>query len=764
MKKIFYLLLSFMLVTATTKANKVYVSGYLKDSLGTLLPNKTVYIYTDSLVGGGAICMISHTRTTNSVGMFYDTLNCTSAFISQVYFQTINCNNTYLFKTVTPLLDSSNGHYEAYCNFMLCTNSIVTPTCTAKFTNTKQNLFASFYSGTSTTGASDSIINRTWTFGDSTATLTGNIVNPTHTYTRPGTYNVCLKITSIKGCTNTTCSTITITATTATCKASFNTSIAKKTASFTSNSNAGGGTNTIASYLWKFGVTSATSFLGSSTAASPSFTFPANGTYTVCLKITTSNGCTSDTCRVITINDTTVAPVVRKCKANFGFNVSGKKVFLNSTSTTGDTTDVITSSVWQLNGASFSGSSLTYTFGSNGIYKICLSITTSKGCTSDTCKTIVINDSTPAPTPCKANFNATVSKKTASFTNTSTSGSVVSSIVSYMWSFKKIAGGLVSTVGTSSLANPSFTFASNGTYSICLAITTSDSCYSDTCKTITINDTTVVNPVTCKAMFTSTFLQALSVKFNSNTSVPSNKDSIISREWNFGDNNSTPILKGNVIEPIRTYLAAGTYTVCLKTTTAKGCTNTYCNSVYVAVNAVSKCVATFTTNTTGFKTFQFNSGLSAVGNNDSIKSRTWNFGDGTSGSGFNPTHIYPNNGIYNVCLTITTLKNCSNTFCSYLSVNDTTKPTSNSSIKLITLFPNPVLTEVLIDVWSNSSNTVATIEVYDVFGIRKYQKLNNVLLGGDNFIRLNLSTLPKGSYILKVTSTKGVDSKAFYKA
>ena len=53
------------------------------------------------------------------------------------------------------------------------------------------------------------------------------------------------------------------------------------------------------------------------------------------------------------------------------------------------------------------------------------------------------------------------------------------------------------------------------------------------------------------------------------------------------------------------------------------------------------------------------------------------------------------------------------------------------------------------------------IEVYDIFGLRKYQKLNNVLLGGDNFILLDFSSLSKSSIIIKVTNIRSIDSKAF---
>ena len=53
------------------------------------------------------------------------------------------------------------------------------------------------------------------------------------------------------------------------------------------------------------------------------------------------------------------------------------------------------------------------------------------------------------------------------------------------------------------------------------------------------------------------------------------------------------------------------------------------------------------------------------GNN--INSWSWNFGDGTSSTVQNPTHIYASNGTYNVCLTISG-DSCQSSYCNYVTV------------------------------------------------------------------------------------------------
>ncbi len=45
-------------------------------------------------------------------------------------------------------------------------------------------------------------------------------------------------------------------------------------------------------------------------------------------------------------------------------------------------------------------------------------------------------------------------------------------------------------------------------------------------------------------------------------------------------------------------------------------------------------------------------------------SYNWTFGDGTSGTGMNPTHMYNSTGTYNVCLTVTdSINSCTYTYC-----------------------------------------------------------------------------------------------------
>lgn len=57
--------------------------------------------------------------------------------------------------------------------------------------------------------------------------------------------------------------------------------------------------------------------------------------------------------------------------------------------------------------------------------------------------------------------------------------------------------------------------------------------------------------------------------------------------------------------------------------------------------------------------------------NSTNASYSWTFGDGTSGIGINPTHIYDSVGVYNVCLTVTdSIKSCTYTYCDSIVVSN----------------------------------------------------------------------------------------------
>ncbi len=146
----------------------------------------------------------------------------------------------------------------------------------------------------------------------------------------------------------------------------------------------------------------------------------------------------------------------------------------------------------------------------------------------------------------------------------------------------------------------------------------------------------------CQAAFNSQQQQPLVVNFYDSSVGGQNF-----RQWSFGDGSTSGLMN-----PVHTYTQPGYYAVSL-TIGALGtpCYNTVTQTVYVWDSIIGGgCQAAFTLvpdSTAPFNTYQFID--QSAGN---IVSWTWNFGDGMTSNLQNPVHIYAQQGIYGVCLTI----------------------------------------------------------------------------------------------------------------
>lgn len=113
-------------------------------------------------------------------------------------------------------------------------------------------------------------------------------------------------------------------------------------------------------------------------------------------------------------------------------------------------------------------------------------------------------------------------------------------------------------------------------------------------------------------------------------------------------------------------LAAGMHTICLTISDNTGCTSTYCDSVYVQGGG-SNCQANIAYQVSGgtvyLNGYASNTGGAAV-------SYYWNLGNGSSSTQQYPVVNY-GNGTYNVCLTISTSNNCTNTTCQNITITNT---------------------------------------------------------------------------------------------
>ncbi len=199
-----------------------------------------------------------------------------------------------------------------------------------------------------------------------------------------------------------------------------------------------------------------------------------------------------------------------------------------------------------------------------------------------------------------------------------------------------------------------------GTYSgIRLTITDAISgCSTDTLWTDSI---IVSNAEALFSMDTTTGCVPLTVNFTNLSTTY--KDSIVGYQWNFGDP-TTNTDTSSALNPSYTYQTASNnsvYTVSLTVTTAKGCTDTYTQTVRPTLptaqfNPSRTFVCTeqnifFNNNSSGYQLYY-----------------VWDFGDGDSATTNNANHFYANEGAYEVCLTTIDGNGCTDQFCDSITV------------------------------------------------------------------------------------------------
>jgi len=254
---------------------------------------------------------------------------------------------------------------------------------------------------------------------------------------------------------------------------------------------------------------------------------------------------------------------------------------------------------------------------------------------------------------------------TYSFNNTS-GGNIISSL----WTF--------SDSSQSYETNPTHSFPLAGTYNICLSIETDNGCQSATCQTLVIRDSTI----TCKAEIEYIPGDSIPFIFDKPDSVRGliyygfpaifrdvSKNVVIERTWDFGDGTTS-----SEEEVLHFYSLPGLYQVCLTITTAEGCTDTEC--IEVLIGSSHDCQADFSY--TEIETYLFCGGL-CMGHTymfqdlsgSDVTNRTWIINGDTIIDEPEPIYTFENNGLYTVCLIISTSNDCISKICKTIQVGST---------------------------------------------------------------------------------------------
>jgi len=455
-----------------------------------------------------------------------------------------------------------------------------------------------------------------WDFNDKTSSKDAN---PNHTFAANGVYHVCLTV---------------IDSTDSTCTASFCTydtvtSVSSCTAHFvfaaTKLAVALADSGSSAFYhkhstIWNYGDGSSN---GSGDYAY--HTYSKAGTYSVCVTVyDSSTSCSAKYCNNITITNCNIV-------SSYTFGSAGNTFYFKSNSTT----SAHTRYKWYFGDGSVdstTGAGVSHKYTVTGTTEVVylLIYDSSSGCTAYSSQTITL-------CPTKSDYTYKASGLTLAFAVDATNKSTVK----YSWNF-----GDKSSLSDSHA--PSHTFASGGTYNVCLTATDSiTGCTSTTCTSLTVTGCSLT------ASFTDS-ISGHTVYFYGKTNASSHRRI----GWYYGDGSSDSV----TLDPKHTYgssVSSESVTLRVYDSTTK--------CVYYATSTITICAAKsdFTDKINGLSV-----SFASDATNKSTVKYSWNFGDKSAVStSAAPSHTFGANGTYSVCLTATdSTTGCSTTTCASISV------------------------------------------------------------------------------------------------
>jgi PKD repeat protein len=212
------------------------------------------------------------------------------------------------------------------------------------------------------------------------------------------------------------------------------------------------------------------------------------------------------------------------------------------------------------------------------------------------------------------------------------------SIVAYLWTF---GDG-----NTSSEVNPTHIYVQDDSYNITLTVTDNEGATNTNTTMATIADT---EPTANFSAMPTSGPEPLTVTFTDNST---SHDGLVTWEWDFNNDGETD---STVQNPTYEYAEEGVYTVSLMVNESDGDSDSMTRVEYISVIRVNNPpVADPNGPYTGMELvpLQFN-GSGSYDPDGSIVSYLWDFGDGNNATEATPTHIYAQNGTYNVTLTVT---------------------------------------------------------------------------------------------------------------
>jgi gliding motility-associated-like protein len=526
-----------------------------------------------------------------------------------------------------------------------------------------------------------------WDFGDGQVSA---LQNPVHVYAAAGTYTVKLYIRTDRGCNSDTLSKqVVINPLPAAGYATAGPYCVTRNITFTDASVANAGIITI--WRWNMGDGTLQTFNNNTPFT---HVYAATGTYNTTLQVETDKGCKSTLVSIPVVINPLPVPSFTHTRVCLPDGIAN----FTNTSTIADGSGALMTYVWDFgdvaSGAN-NNSTLTnpsHQYSAVGPYTATLTATSNNNCIATVSQ--IIADIYPQA---KANFTVNPENCLNDVTNfTDNSNGMGSTVTQWFWDF---GDGQ-----TSTLQNPTHTYAAANTYTVRLYVRTDKNCNSDT-----ITKTVVINPLPA-ASFSNSAPQCATRSITFTDGSVANAGNITTWRWNMGD--GTVYTLANNSPFTHTYATTGTFTVTLSVETNKGCkSSVFSRTITVSPLPEAGFILPEVCLSDAFAQFTDTSKIVS----GSITNWAWNFGDPASGALNtsalqNPQHKYNAVGNYTVTLIVTSNTGCTDTIAQSFVVNGDIPVANFTPLNPATMCANDSI--AIQDASTVNFGSVTKVEIY----------------------------------------------------
>jgi PKD repeat protein len=295
-------------------------------------------------------------------------------------------------------------------------------------------------------------------------------------------------------------------------------------------------------------------------------------------------------------------------------------------------------------GSTGTGATPSHSYAAAGTYTVSLTVTDTRDTSSVVATTTATVSDPPNAAPVASAggpYSGTAGAATA-FDGSGSSDPDGDLPLTYAWNF---GDG-----GTSAGVSPSHTYAAPGTYTVTLTVRDARGLASTAASTSAVIAEPPNQAPVAHAGGPYEGVAGTAVAFNGTASSDPDGNLPLSYAWNFGDGTT-----GTGPTPTHSFAAAGTYTVSLTVTDARGLSSAAATtSVTVAAQNVAPVARPGGPYTgTAGSAVEFNGSASSDADGNLPLTYAWNFGDGSTGTGATTSHTYAAAGAYTVSLTVT---------------------------------------------------------------------------------------------------------------